>query len=67
MKADARTEAAVMAVLDKFSDACARRNVEDVFGLFAPEHEHHAGDAGIPDHDDPGREDRPPIYLPTRQ
>ncbi len=21
----------------------------------APEHEHHAGDAGIPDHDDPGR------------
>jgi hypothetical protein len=37
MKADARTEAAVMAVLDKFSDACAQRNLEDVFRLFAPE------------------------------
>jgi excinuclease UvrABC ATPase subunit len=28
--------------------------------------EHHAGDAGIPDHYDPGR-DRPPIHLPMRQ
>ena len=37
MKADARTEAAVMAVLDKFSDACARRDLEDVFRLFAPD------------------------------
>ena len=37
MKADARTEAAVMAVLDKFSDACARRDLEDVLGLFAPD------------------------------
>ena len=37
MKADARTEAAVMAVLNLFSDACARRNLEDVVGLFAPE------------------------------
>jgi hypothetical protein len=35
MNADAPTEAAVMAVLDNFSDACARRNLEDVFRLFA--------------------------------
>jgi hypothetical protein len=32
----------------------------------ASEHEHHAGDAGIPDHDDPGR-DRLPVHLPMRQ
>ena len=37
MKADARTEAAVMDVLDKLSDACARRNLEEVVGLFAPD------------------------------
>jgi uncharacterized protein (TIGR02246 family) len=37
MKADARTEAAVMAVLNLFSDTCARRNLEDVVGLFAPD------------------------------
>ena len=36
MKADARTEA-VMEVLDKFSDACTRRNLEEVVGLFAPD------------------------------
>ena len=35
MRADLPTEAEVMAVLVKFSDACARRDTEGALGLFA--------------------------------
>jgi uncharacterized protein (TIGR02246 family) len=35
MRADVPTEAEVMAVLEKFSDACARRDTEGALGLFA--------------------------------
>src|SRR5918998_507937 len=35
MRADARTEAEVMALLERFSDACARRDTEGALSLFA--------------------------------
>jgi uncharacterized protein (TIGR02246 family) len=35
MRADARTEAEVMALLERFSNACARRDTEGALSLFA--------------------------------
>jgi uncharacterized protein (TIGR02246 family) len=37
MRADAQTQAAIECVLDRFADAYAKRNVDDILTLFAPE------------------------------
>jgi ketosteroid isomerase-like protein len=37
MKADAKTEAAVMAVVDEFNETYARRDVDGLLALFAPD------------------------------
>ena len=37
MKADAKTETAVMAVVDKFNETYARRDIDGLLALFAPD------------------------------
>jgi ketosteroid isomerase-like protein len=37
VKADAKTEAAVMAVVDKFNETYARRDIDGLLALFAPD------------------------------
>lgn len=37
MKADAKTEIAVMAVVDKFNETYARRDIDGLLALFAPD------------------------------